>query len=186
MVVGWLALSGCSSGADQPVDGEQTASAGASAETSSAAPESPSAGPEVAADQQFALEDTAEFDDGLAVQVAGTSVEKAKKTDRGAEGTDGEIVIASVLIENNTEEAYDPTSARITASYGDRTPAPMIIDPTGELGTGFSDVIGVADEGVAGIGFAIPVSQLKKVTFVVDLRDDEHDPVSFSGTVQRE
>ena len=57
--------------------------------------------------QQFSLDDVAEFDDGLLIEIAGAVADKAKKTDRGAEATNGEIVIASVRIENKTKSPYD-------------------------------------------------------------------------------
>ena len=62
---------------------------------------------EVPKAQQFKLDDAAEFDDGLLIEIAGTVADKATKTDRGAEATNGQIVIASVRIENKTKKSYD-------------------------------------------------------------------------------
>ena len=79
-----------------------------SAASSSPSPSATSATPgEVPEEQQFSLNDVAEFDDGLLIEIAGAVADKATKTDRGAEATNGEIVVASVRIENKTKEPYD-------------------------------------------------------------------------------
>jgi len=66
--------------------------------------------------QQFKLDDVAEFDDGLVIDIAGTVAEEAAKTDRGAEATNGETVIASIRIENNTKKPYDAEDVLIGAN----------------------------------------------------------------------
>jgi hypothetical protein len=157
-----------------------------------ASPGSPSSGPtgatpaEVQAEQQFSLEDAAEFDDGLLIEIAGTVADKAAKTDRGAEATNGEIVIASVRIENKTKEPYAAENVLIGAKYGNGKDAQIIIDNTDELQSGFNGTIKAGDEAIATVGFAVPFSELKKVTFIVDPNDDVHEAISFTGTVQRE
>ena len=85
-----------------------------------------------------ALNDIAEFDDGLLIEIAGTVADKANKADRGAEATNGEIVIASVRIENQTQEPYDAEGVLIGAKYGNGKDAQIIIDKTDELQSGFS------------------------------------------------
>ena len=104
--------------------------------------------------------------------------------DRGAEATRGEIVIASVRIENGTAETIPVADVLISASYRDGTDAQIIIDKTDQLQSGFSGSIKKGDEQIATIGFAVPFSELAKVTFVVDPNDDVHDPVSFTGAVE--
>jgi hypothetical protein len=142
---------------------------------------------EVPEAQQFSLNDIAEFDDGLLIEIAGAPVaDKATKTDRGAEATNGEIVIASVRIENKTQEPYDAESVLIGAKYGDGTDAQIIIDKTDELKSGFSRKIKPEDEDIATIGFAVPFKELKKVTFIVDPNDDVHEAISFTGRVHPE
>ena len=70
------------------------------------APDATAATPgDVSEEQQFTLDDVAEFDDGLMIEIAGTVADKASKTDRGAEATNGQIVIASIRIENKTTKA---------------------------------------------------------------------------------
>jgi hypothetical protein len=140
---------------------------------------------EVSQEQQFKLDDAAEFDDGLVIEIAGTVADKAAKTDRGAEATNGQIVIASVRIENNTKKPYDAKGVLIGAKYGDNNDAQIIIDKTDELQSGFKGNIKPKDEEIATVGFAVPWKQLGKVTFIVDPNDDVHEAISFTGQVHR-
>jgi hypothetical protein len=152
--------------------------------TPSPSPSATSAGPgEVPEKQQFSLDDVAEFDDGLLIEIAGAVADKAKKTDRGAEATNGEIVIASVRIENKTKRPYDAESVLISATYGDSKDAQIIIDKTDELESGFTGTIKPKDEDIATVGFAVPLKEGKKVTFIVDPNDDVHEAISFTGPV---
>ena len=135
--------------------------------------------------QRFALDQAAEFDDGLIIEIAGSVADKAKKTAKGAAATKGQIVIASVRIENGTKHTYDAAPVRITATYGTGTSADLIVDKTGELQPGFTGKVKPNDESIATVAFAVPYSQLKRVTLIVDPSDAEHDPVSFTGKVRR-
>ena len=176
-----LALAGCtgtSADSDQPPPSSGTPSAVAS----DTHPAKPRAVPQ---HQRFTLDDTAQFDDGLQVEVAGTEATKATKTDRGADGTSGQIIIASVRIENDTREAYDARDVLIRATYGAGHDAPTIVDSSHELTSGFSGTVAVKDEAVATVGFAVPYAALGRVTITVDCNDDVHDPVSFSGRVRK-
>jgi len=166
-----LAVTACSAATDDlPPD-----TASVSAEPSAVIPD----------DQRFTLDNEAEFPDGLVVEIAGSFAQQAPKTMKGTEASGGQIVLASVRLDNNTAAAYDPAETEVTATYGEGTVAPPVIDPTNELVADFEGAIDVGDEGVAAVGFAIPTSGLAKLTFVVDLHDDTHDPVSFSGKVER-
>jgi hypothetical protein len=175
----------------QPVNQPQPSPLGSSPVPAQSAP-SPSAGAatatpaEVPKEQQFQLDDVAEFDDGLVIEIAGTVADKAVKTDRGAEATNGEIVIASVRIENNTRSAYDARGVLIGARYGEGKDAQIIIDETDELQSGFAGTIKPKDEDIATVGFAVPWKELKKVTFIVDPNDDVHEAISFTGEVHRD
>ena len=161
-----------------------------------ASPASPGIGPgtsatsatpaEVPEEQQFSLDDAAEFDDGLLIEIAGAVADKAARTGRAAEATDGEIVIASIRIENKTKEPYAAESVLIGAKYGNGKDAQIIIDKTDELQRGFTGTIKAGDEAVATVGFAVPFSELEKVTFIVDPNDDLHAAISFTGPVQRD
>ena len=160
-----------------------------------ASPASPGIGPsssatstpaEVPKEQQFSLDDAAEFDDGLLIEIAGAVADKAARTGRAAEATDGEMVIASIRIENKTREPYAAESVLIGAKYGNGKDAQIIIDKTDDLQSGFTGMIKVGDEAVATVGFAVPFSELEKVTFIVDPNDDLHGAISFTGPVQRD
>jgi Domain of unknown function (DUF4352) len=166
------------SGSFQATPGESTASPTPSATTATPG--------EVPEGQQFSLDDGAEFDDGLLIEIAGSVADKAKKSDRGAEATNGEIVIASVRIENKTKEPYDAESVLIGATYGNGRDAQIIVDKTDELQSGFTGTIKPNSEDIATVGFAVPFTELKKVTFIVDPNDDVHEAISFTGTVRRE
>jgi hypothetical protein len=184
-----LTLAACSFPAANQPQPNVTPASGNPAATSaeSTASPSPSAKPgEVSGEQQFSLNDIAEFDDGLIIEIAGAIADKAKKTDRGAEVTNGEIVIASVRIENKTKEPYDAESVLIGATYGNGKDAQIIIDETDELQSGFTGTIKPKDEDIASVGFAVPFKELKKVTFIVDPNDDVHEAISFTGTVHRD
>jgi Domain of unknown function (DUF4352) len=163
-----------------------TTEAPASPGTSSSSGATGATPEEVPAEQQFSLEDVAEFDDGLVIEIAGSVADRAAKADRGAEGTNGEIVIASVRIENKTKEPYAAENVLISAKYGNGKDAQIIIDKTDDLQSGFIGTIKPNDEAIATVGFAVPFSELTKVTFIVDPNDDVHEAISFTGTVQRE
>jgi flagellar basal body L-ring protein FlgH len=171
-----------------PTGGSTDAAASAASPSPNPTENATSATPaEIPEKQQFSLDDAAEFDDGLLIEIAGDAVaDKAKKTDRGAEATNGEIVIASVRIKNNTTEPYDAESVLIGAQYGNGKDAQIIIDKTDELSSGFTGAIKPKAEAIATVGFAVPFSELKKVTFIVDPNDDEHEAISFTGTVSRD
>jgi hypothetical protein len=185
-----LTLAACGVPPGSEPQPDTVASSGSPEETATTASPSPgatSATPgEVPEEQQFSLNDVAEFDDGLLIEIAGTVADKATKTDRGADATNGEIVIASVRIENKTEEPYDAEGVLIGAKYGDGKDAQIIIDKTDELQSGFSRKIKPENEDVATVGFAVPFKELKKVTFIVDPNDDVHEAISFTGRVHRD
>jgi hypothetical protein len=184
-----LALAACggqpqptviASSSPEPTPVESIASPSTSPSATAATPA------EVPKGQQFKLDDVAEFDDGLVIEIAGTVADKAAKTDRGAEATKGEIVIASVRIENNTKKPYDAKGVLIGAKYGDNNQdAQIIVDKTDELQSGFKGKTKPKDESIATVGFAVPWKELTKVTFIVDPNDDVHEVISFTGRVHR-
>jgi hypothetical protein len=184
-----LALAACGVPPASEPQSNVAATSGSPEETGTTTPSpgATSATPgEVPEEQQFSLNDVAEFDDGLLIEIAGTVADKATKTDRGGEATNGEIVIASVHIENKTEEPYDAEGVLIGAKYGNGKDAQIIIDKTDELQSGFSRKIKPEDEDIATVGFAVPFKELKKVTFIVDPNDDVHEAISFTGRVHRD
>lgn len=189
-----LVLAACGvSPASQPqpgltpgTEGAESAAVGSANAAGTPAPDGTAGTPgDVSHEQQFTFDDVAEFDDGLLIEIAGTVADKASKTDRGAEATDGQIVIASIRIENNTKKSYDARNALIGARYGEGQDAQIIVDKTDELKSGFTGKIKAKDEGIATVGFAVPWKELKKVTIVVDPNDDVHEAISFTGRVHR-
>jgi hypothetical protein len=181
----WLALAACGAHSETGVtisDNTPTPSVASSSPRPSATAATPA---EVPKRQQFKLDDVAEFDDGLVIDIAGTVADEAAKTDRGAEATNGEIVIASIRIENNTKKVYDAQDVLIGAKYGADKDAQIIIDRSDQLQSGFQGKIKPKDEEIATVGFAVPWKELKKVTFVVDPNDDVHEAISFTGQVHR-
>jgi Domain of unknown function (DUF4352) len=183
-----LALAACGAQpASQPQPGVTNGISPTTSVESTANPSAADPTPaEVPDEQQFQLGDGAEYDDGLLIEIAGAVADKAAKTDRGAEATNGEIVIASVRIENNSEEPYDAESVLIAAKYGDGKDAQIIVDETDELQSGLTGTIKPKDEGIATVGFALPFSELKNVTFIVDPNDEVHEVISFTGPVSRD
>ena len=187
LIAALLALAACGTPPASEPHPSGTAVDDATATTESPSPNTTDTTPgEVPEEQQFSLNDIAEFDDGLLIDIAATVAQKANKTDRGAEATNGEIVIASVRIKNQTEEPYDAETVLIGAKYGDGKDAQIIIDKTDELRSGFTGKIKPEDDEIATVGFAVPFRDLKNVTLIVDPNDDVHEAVSFSGRVQRE
>jgi hypothetical protein len=183
-----LVLAACGVEPENPAQPSVSPTSSADATPSpSPTPSATAAGPaQVPKAQQFKLDDRAEFDDGLLIEIAGTVADKATKTDRGAEATKGQIVIASVRIENKTKKSYDAEGVLIGAKYGNGKDAQIIIDKTDELQSGFTGKIKRKDEGIATVGFAVPWKELKSVTFIVDPNDDVHEAISFTGRVHRD
>jgi hypothetical protein len=183
-----LALAACGVPAANEPQANVTSSRSSAEGTPVESPASPTNGTlgEVREEQQFSLNDIAEFDDGLLIEIAGAVADRARKTDRGAEATNGEIVVASVRIENKTKDPYDAENVLIGATYGNGKDAQIIIDKTDELKSGFTGTIKPKDEDIAAVGFAVPIKELKKVTFIVDPDDDVHEAISFTGTVHRD
>jgi hypothetical protein len=170
-----------------PVDDTSQTTAAEATPSPSPTPSATGASPaEVPKAQQFKLDDVAQFDDGLLIEIAGTVADKANRTDRGAEATRGQLVIASVRIENKTKRSYDAEGVLIGAKYAGGKDAQIIIDKTDELQSGFTGKIKPKDEGIATVGFAVPWKELKKVTFIVDPNDDVHEAISFTGRVHRD
>ena len=137
-------------------------------------------------DQQFGLDEIAEYPDGLEIEVAGVQATRAEAKDRGAENTRGEMIPASIRIGNGRELPYETTAVRVFVTYGNGTLAPAVVDATSAVPPGFTAAVPPGEEATAPVAFAVPFDALGKVTFTVDPGDDQHEPVSFTGKVQRE
>ena len=180
-------LAGCTPG-DQPGDAAPGGEASSASEpvgdpTGTEEGSPPEGGP----DEQFGFDDTAEFEDGLLVEVAGATAVRAKPGQKGAELTSGEMIIISVRLENQTPRVYNAEPVLITVTYGtEDLDAALVTDPAGELQAGFSGAVEVGQELTAVLGFAVPFSELARVTVTVDRDDPTYEPVSFTGAVERE
>ena len=150
---------------------------------------SPSGSPGTGAqeDSSFSFDDIASYEGGVEVEISGIVARQASPGVTGAERTSGQIVVASVLIRNDSAADLDATTALVTATYGPSdTEAPLVTDPTGTLAHAFLGSVTPGAEVAADFGFAIPFSALSAVTITVDLGDDKHEPVSFTGAVERD
>ena len=138
-------------------------------------------------DSSFTFDDIASYEGGVEVEISGIVARQASPGVTGAEQTGGQIVVASVLIRNDSAADLDATTALVTATYGPSdTEAPLVTDPTGTLAHAFLGSVTPGAEVAADFGFAIPFSALSAVTITVDLGDDKHEPVSFTGAVERD
>lgn len=136
-------------------------------------------------DDGFTFDDAAEFPDALSIETDGQVATKTQAGDKGAEGTDGSIVIVRVLITNGTPEEYFADGVTVTATYGDGEPAPAVTSANGDFDDGFSGQISIGGELGKSLAFAVPVDGLGKVTITVDPGDEIHDAVSFTGSVEQ-
>lgn len=137
----------------------------------------------VAPDQRFSFADIAEYPDGLEIEVTDPVAGLAEARHRGAEGTGGAMVISFIRIANGTASGYDARAVRVLAEYGDGVLARPITDSSGELKDRFATILPVGQEALVPMGFAIPAAALRRVTYVVDPADGEHEAVSFTGPV---
>lgn len=140
-----------------------------------------------AEDSSFSFDDIASYEGGVEVEISGIVARQASPGVTGAERTSGQIVVASVLIRNDSAADLDAATALVTATYGPSdTDAPLVTDPTGTLAHAFLGSVTPGAEVAADFGFAIPFSALSAVTITIDLGDDKHEPVSFTGAVERD
>lgn len=128
------------------------------------------------------LDQAADYDDGLGVQVDNVRATSAPAGTTGAEGTSGQVVLADVVITNHTAAPYDATTVVIQGYYRGNVGAVMLSDPSGGLGQGFAAAVPVGAQRKARVGFAIPTADAGNVTIVVDPRDGNHNAVRFQGS----
>lgn len=140
------------------------------------APSTPPAG------EVLTLDQAAHFPDGLSIQVDGIAAATAPAGVLGAEGTDGEVVVADVVITNSTATAYDATKLVIHGYYRDTVGAVMLSDTDGTFGVGFAGAVPAGEQRKAHVGFAIPREDAGNVTIAVDPSDGQHNAVQFRGT----
>ena len=148
---------------------------------------SPSSGPSDAEDASFSFDDIASYEGDAEIEITGTAARTIATGMTGAESTRGQMMVVSVLIRNLSAEDLDAATVLVTASSGpDDIEAPLVEDPTGGLPNAFLGTITPGAEDTAEYGFAIPFSSLNRVRVSVDLGDGTHEPVTFTGAVERE
>lgn len=138
-------------------------------------------------DEGFTFDDAAEFDDGLTIEVSGVPLaRRAGEHEKGAEATNGEIVVIAVLITNEGTEPFPAQESLITLQYAGVDDAPLIVDEVGDLQAGFSEPIPPASDATVTLGFAVPFSAIGDISVTVDPGTDISEPVTFSGAAERE
>lgn len=179
-----VTLSGC--GKD-PGTSAPTASASKGARTSAPAQptrnptEAPTSPPEGA---PFTFDQAARYDDGVLVEVSTIEAKKTSPTQQGADGTGGEVVIAVIVVTNQSKQPFVADKMAIDGYY-DQTGAPKIVDSSGAVGDSFKGTIPPGGQAKATFGFAMPHDNLDHVTIMVDGGDDAHGPVQFNGSVKK-
>ena len=133
--------------------------------------------------QQFSFDDAATVPEGLALQVNEVESREADSEIRGAEGTDGNIVVATIMITNNSEEPFPATQVQVWGFYG-VVGAPKVTDGAGTLGDSFTGEVQPGESVVASIGWAIPADRMDEVTIMIDDNVEGHSPVRFTGEVE--
>ncbi|OYN96778.1 hypothetical protein [Enemella evansiae] len=182
-----LPLAGCGK---PPAPGATTPGASAGADGPGTIPSSsPTRADPVAAPtdpptgDKFTFDQAARYDDGVLVEIATIAKAVTNPQQHGAEGTEGSMVVAEILVTNQSSQPYD-TSAITVWGYYDDVGAPKIVDETKQLGDSFSGVVQPGAQAKATMGFAIPADQLQNVTIMIDGGAADKGPVQFSGPVQ--
>ena len=181
-------LAGCGrppeSGTVAPVPGA-TASP-RSADPSPSGGGTPNTEPSEAEDASFSFDDIASYEGDAEIEITGTAARTIATGMTGAESTRGQMVTVSILIRNLSTGDLDATTVLVTAASGpDDIEAPLVSDPAGGLPNAFLGVITPGAEDTAVYGFAIPFTSLNRVRVTIDLGDERHEPVSFTGVVPR-
>lgn len=131
----------------------------------------------------FSFDEAARFDDGLQVEVVDVKTGRAGADDEGADGTDGQIITAEILISNETTSPFNARTVTVQAFYGDGVGAPMVLDEKGDYVAGFDDDVAAGQDIQGTFAFAVPKDQAKRITLEVNCNDDHlHPPVQFSGS----
>ena len=143
-----------------------------------------STGSPYAEDVSFSFDDIASYDGDAEIEITGTVARTITTGMTGAETSQGQLVVVTVLIRNLSRRDLDATTVLVTAASGpDDIEAPLVHDATGGLTNGFLGTITPGGEDTADYGFAIPRTALDRVRVTVDLGDETHEPVSFAGAV---
>lgn len=127
------------------------------------------------------LTEAADFGDGLVIQVNSVQAAQAPPHSSGAEGTDGQIVRAEVMVTNATGAPFAAPDMVLQGYYRENVGAPLVTDPGGTMGTGFDREVADGESLHTVIGFAVPAEDLNDVSVRVDPADGEHAVTVFRG-----
>ncbi len=136
----------------------------------------------------FGFDEAARFSDGVQIEVHQVTAQRAGEGDQGAEGTDGQIVVANVMITNDSSSTFDASRIIVQGFYGEGIGAPLVVDADGAFGVGFTGVVEPSEEVQATFAFAIPHSELENVAisvYIHTLDEPEHPAIQFRGKVAK-
>lgn len=186
VVVASLALTGCGqapSSQTAPPPADHSADDSADPTPAPTEPQDPAKAPSTPPEGvKFTFDQAARWDDGLTVEISTIKKAKANENQRGAEGTEGDIVIAEILVSNETKAEYDTSVLRVWGYYG-FVGAPKIIDSTRAVGDSFSGTIPPGGKAKAAMAWAIPADSMEEVTIMVDGNSPSHGKLQFTGPV---
>ncbi|OYO25261.1 hypothetical protein CGZ93_02115 [Enemella dayhoffiae] len=131
---------------------------------------------------KFTFDQAARYSDGVLVEVSTITRAKATPQQHGAEGTEGSIAVAEILITNQSNKPYDTAPIKVWGYYGD-VGAPKILDDSKKLGDSFRGVVQPGGQARATMGFAIPSEAMNDVTIMIDAGAPDKSAVQFSGPV---
>lgn len=133
----------------------------------------------------FTFDQAAQYDNDMLIQVNDVASGTATATMSGAEGTAGEIVTVTVELNNEGQASVPLSEWVVQGYYGDAdVGAVLIYDEGGTVGDSFDGDIGPAQSVTANFAFAVPASELDRVSILVDPRDDVNGPVVFVGSAE--
>lgn len=131
---------------------------------------------------QFTLDDRATFPNGLAYQIDTLTHQRATDEIHGADGTEGNVVVATIRVINQSTEPLPGEAIQVWGFY-DNVGAPKVVDDTGALGDSFHGEILPGEKVTATMGWAMPADRMSSVTIMIEDNQPGHTPVRFTGPV---
>lgn len=132
--------------------------------------------------EQFTFDQAAAYADGLSIEIAKISKGETTATQTGAEGTQGQIVTAEILVINRTPNPFDSSTIQVWGYYSG-VGAPKIVDSTGAVGDSFDGEIPAGQRAKAVMAWAIPHEDLNDITIMIDGGTPDHGAIQFTGPV---
>lgn len=172
--------------AGDPAPGAGSDEAVSPAASASPAPDLTSAPTVPPEGEEVAFDAAADYGDGLVLQVNEVRALQAPPGVTGAEGTDGMMVEAEVMVTNNSGSEFASQDVVVQGYYRGFVGAPMVHDPSGQLGVGFDEAVPDGGSLRTRVAFAVPAPDLGDVTVRVDPADGNHGAILFRGAVEQE